>query len=142
MDVSDVFSATVPSLRHREASLMARLTCPNCNTALGPADLSAGWCDSCGKKIPGPLLAAAPSPRKAARELVVPEALPPVRRQPVQMKGMLIGGLVGALMFLIVALWPLRAAGFILLAFAAFVMILAGLSVGMMAEGLFSKSRS
>ena len=69
------------------------------------------------------------------------EALPPVRRQSVQMKGMLIGALVGGLMFLIVALWPLRAAGFILLAFAAFVMILAGLSIGMMAEGLFAKSR-
>jgi hypothetical protein len=120
---------------------MARLTCPNCNAALGPADLSAGWCDSCGKKIPGPLLASMPSPRKAARELVVPEVLPPVRRQSMPMKGMLIGASVGALVFLIVALWPLRAAGFILLAFAAFVMILAGLSVGMIADGLFTKSR-
>jgi hypothetical protein len=121
---------------------MARLTCPNCGTGLAPSDLSAGWCDSCGKKIPASLIAAAPSPRKAARELVVPETLPPLRRAPVRMKGMVIGAVVGALVFLIVALWPLRAAGLILLAFAAFVMILAGLSVGMIADGMLSKSRS
>jgi hypothetical protein len=141
MDVSDVFSTLVPFLRHREASFMARLTCPNCGAVLGPSDLTAGWCDSCGKKIPATVIAAAPAPRKAAREVVVQEALPPVRSQPLQMRGMLFGALAGGLVFLIVAVWPLRSAGLIYLAFAAFVMILAGLSVGMMAEGMFTKSR-
>src|SRR5881392_2889026 len=34
---------------------MSTPTCPNCGAALGPTDLSDGWCDTCGKKLPSGL---------------------------------------------------------------------------------------
>jgi hypothetical protein len=32
---------------------MDATTCIHCNTTLTAADVSSGWCDSCGKRLPG-----------------------------------------------------------------------------------------
>jgi hypothetical protein len=32
---------------------MASINCPSCNASLSPAEITEGWCESCGKKIPG-----------------------------------------------------------------------------------------
>src|SRR5262249_25572868 len=37
---------------HRENEMTAT-TCVHCNTTLTAADVDSGWCDSCGKRLPG-----------------------------------------------------------------------------------------
>jgi len=42
-------------------------TCVHCNAALTPSDLSTGWCDSCGKRLPSvPRAAKKPAAASAA----------------------------------------------------------------------------
>ncbi len=43
-------------------------TCIHCNAALTPTDISTGWCDSCGKRIPTGAKPAAKKPTAPAAE--------------------------------------------------------------------------
>lgn len=44
---------------------MSETLCPHCDHALTDTEVEAGWCDSCGKKVPQQLLSAAAAARRA-----------------------------------------------------------------------------
>lgn len=44
---------------------MSATTCVHCNITLTAADVASGWCDSCGKRLPG---GARYTPKKASAE--------------------------------------------------------------------------
>jgi hypothetical protein len=46
---------------------MNDITCPHCNAGLPARDIAAGWCDTCGKKIPSYVFSSAPGKPPAER---------------------------------------------------------------------------
>ena len=117
---------------------MAGLTCPNCNAVASPAEIAAGWCDSCGKKIPASYAAAAMTPKRSARQAYLSHTPKTVRRRK-RILGTLIGTLLGVLVSGILIIWPLREAGYILILGVTFTIILAALSVGQIVDGMMAK---
>ena len=90
---------------------MAGLTCPNCNAVASPAEIAAGWCDSCGKKIPASYAAAAMTPKQNARQAYLSHTPKTVRGRK-RILGTLIGTLLGVLVSGILMIWPLRRSTF------------------------------
>jgi len=45
---------------------MSANACPNCNAALSPNERRDGWCDSCGKKLPGAISTERTSPSRSS----------------------------------------------------------------------------
>ncbi|MDB5308687.1 MAG: hypothetical protein JWO38_2889 [Gemmataceae bacterium] len=60
---------------------MRCFTCPTCGINLPGADIQAGWCESCGKKIP------AFAYREAGTELPAPRSPAPTRPRPARPTG-------------------------------------------------------
>jgi hypothetical protein len=48
-------------------AILSAKPCPACDAPLGPAERAAGWCDSCGVRLPGSLTAPRPGPGASAR---------------------------------------------------------------------------
>jgi hypothetical protein len=119
---------------------MAGLTCPNCNAVASTAEIASGWCDSCGKKIPFSYTTAAMTPKRTARDALMAQA-PKATRRANKIIGTLIGGVLGVLVSAIVIVALLRHAGYILILFVVFAIMLAGLSLGQIVDGMFVKER-
>jgi hypothetical protein len=114
---------------------MAGLTCPNCNAVVSSPEITSGWCDSCGKKIPAAYAAALHTPKRTAREALMVHTQP-TKRGRKRLIGTLIGTLLGALISAILMVGPLRGAGYILILFVTFAIMLAALSVGQIVDGM------
>jgi hypothetical protein len=117
---------------------MAGLTCPNCNAVPSSAELAAGWCDSCGKKIPASLAATAATPKRTAREAYLSHT-PKATRGRKGYIGTLIGTAIGAFVSAILMIGPLREAGYILLLGVTFAVTLTALSLGQIVDGMMVK---
>jgi hypothetical protein len=101
--------------------------------------MASGWCESCGKKIPGSLIAAShPTRKRAFRE--VQENLPVAMHRRDSMSGLLIGAVVAVLVFAVVW-WLMRAAGYPYIILVGVAILAAGLSIGQMADGMMSGKR-
>ncbi len=119
---------------------MASLRCPSCNAAASLAELAAGWCDSCGKKIPGSYIAAAGTSKRTARDAYLSHAhTPKATRARKRLIGTLICAGIGVFVSAIMLIGPLREAGYILILGALFAIMLAALSVGQIVDGMFAK---
>jgi hypothetical protein len=120
---------------------MAGLTCPNCNAVASTAEIASGWCDSCGKKIPFSYTASATAPKRTARDALMAQQAPKATRRSNRFIGTLIGGGLGVLVSAIVAVGFLRHSGFILILFVIFAIMVAGLSLGQILDGMFVRER-
>jgi hypothetical protein len=120
---------------------MAGLTCPNCNAVASTAEIASGWCDSCGKKIPFSYTAAATSPKRTARDALMAQQTLKATRRSNKFIGTLLGGALGILVSAIVMVGLLRNAGYILILFVVFAIMLAGLSLGQIVDGMLVKER-
>ena len=120
---------------------MAGVTCPNCNAVASSSEIAAGWCDSCGKKIPTSYTAAAHSPNRTARDALMTASAPKAMRGRKRIIGTLIAAGIGAVVAAVVMAWPLREAGYILMLMVAFAIMLAAISVGQIADGMLVGER-
>ena len=120
------------------------VTCPRCHVILPAGEIESGWCENCGKKLPPTILSWWAYGREDAmtREPESVACLKAVRNadSSASNSGGLIGAVVGGLIYVLLMVGPLHAAGYLITFAAGLFIVTVTIGIGRAAGATMSRA--